>query len=173
MNNVGSHGSLPAALHVMRAIALCGGILLQSGCGRYSDEVIGKVIQSIENADSTAIAEVTLSEHGATVPDVYRVYVGNLSTRQLFPCTLLARSVPDNIEVVEVEGSREHAASATPNNWGGIAVPLAVLHPIRAWKILRRFPWDTRRGWTQRKRPASIASRSFPSIELRLAPAQW
>lgn len=69
--------------------------------------------------------------------------------------------------------SRARSKCDAQANWGGIAVPLAVLHPIQAWKILRRFPWDTRRGWTQRKRPASIASRSFPSIELRLAPAQW
>ncbi len=83
MKTVGNHNRHSTPSRVLRAVPLILVTLCELGCKPHSDEVVGRVTESLRNPDSVAVAEVTLSEHGVTVPDVYRVYVGNLLTGQV------------------------------------------------------------------------------------------
>lgn len=59
---------------------------------------------------------------------------------------LLAKTLADDIEGVEVEGTRDLPPPSTPRVWGGIAAPFwALLHPTQAWRILAPLPPDQAR----------------------------
>lgn len=83
MRTVGNPNRHSSLAHVLRAVPFALVMLCELGCRPHSDEVLGRVTESLRNPDSVAVAQVTLAEHGATVPDVYRVYVGNLLTGQV------------------------------------------------------------------------------------------
>jgi hypothetical protein len=62
-------GFVPAALSVLAA----------AGC-TSDGEVAGDVLESVKSADGSAVAKVAKTGHGATVSDVYRVYLENGET---------------------------------------------------------------------------------------------
>jgi hypothetical protein len=73
-------------------------------------------------------------------PDIRKLYTAEQLNRMLAP------TLKDNIEEVEVEGQRERTEPRSPAVWGGIAAPIwAILNPTQAWRILAPLPPDRAR----------------------------
>ena len=76
-------------------------------------------------------------------PDITTLYTPEQIAR------ILAASVDENIEGVQVEGERGKTIPATPEVWGAIAAPFwALLHPTQAWRIFLPLPPDRARDTT-------------------------
>lgn len=74
-------------------------------------------------------------------PDITKLYTAEQLNR------ILARTLKDDIEEVEVEGRRVPLEPRTPTVWGGVAAPIwAVLHPTQSWRIFAPLPPDQARG---------------------------
>lgn len=74
-------------------------------------------------------------------PDITKLYTAEQLNR------ILARTLKDDIEEVEVEGRRVPVEPRSPTVWGGIAAPIwAILHPTQAWRILAPLPPDQARA---------------------------
>jgi hypothetical protein len=73
-------------------------------------------------------------------PDITKLYTPQELNR------MLASTLKDDIEEVEVEGRRERPEPRSPAVWGGIAAPIwAILNPTQAWRILAPLPADRAR----------------------------
>jgi hypothetical protein len=93
--------------------------------------------ETVSAAPSPAVTPVVAKRLDLRVPKVTEIY-----TEQQI-ATFLARARAEDLDEVEVEGSREPREPVTPNVWGGIAAPLwAVLHPTQAWRIFAPLPPD-------------------------------
>ena len=70
-------------------------------------------------------------------PDIRRL----LTPEQI--AAAIGRARDENIEEVEVEGTRTRPPPATPEVWGGLATPVwALFHPTQAWRIFAPLPPD-------------------------------
>ncbi|MGH8188295.1 MAG: hypothetical protein ACREUC_17185 [Steroidobacteraceae bacterium] len=104
-----------------------------------------EVASAAESA--TAVTETTFKATQPTkrldlrAPDITKLYSAEQLNR------MLARTLKDDIEEVEVEGRRVPLEPRTPAVWGGIAAPIwAILHPTQSWRIFAPLPPDQARG---------------------------
>ena len=105
-------------------------------------------------ADETAAkkpAPATTSESQAKPPrkplDLRPPEITRLFTSEQLN-SILAASLRDDIEGVEVQGERLRMPSATPDVWPAIAAPFwALFHPTEAWRIIAPIPPDQARRY--------------------------
>lgn len=63
---------------------------------------------------------------------------------------ILAASLRDDIEEVQVQGERDRMPTDTPNVWPGIAAPIwALLNPSQSWRIFAPLPPDQTRDFVR------------------------
>lgn len=75
-------------------------------------------------------------------PEITRLFTSEQLNR------ILAASLRDDIEGVEVEGERLRMPSATPDVWPAIAAPFwALFNPTEAWRIIAPIPPDQARRY--------------------------
>lgn len=107
--------------------------------------LLGTTGQAEEQAPTAAPAVVAAKPAPRKPLDLRPPNITHLFTSEQLN-KILAASLRDDIEEVEVEGEREHLPS-TPNVWPGIAAPIwALLNPTQSWRIFAPLPPDQTRG---------------------------
>lgn len=76
-------------------------LCLLVACNRGADKIVGSVLESVNSPDSQLVATLTKSEHGATVSDVYRVYLSRAETDSVVAEVLRA----DRLDSVRIQWS--------------------------------------------------------------------
>lgn len=123
-----------------------------------------------ESAAAQALAPAaSAAEPAPTAPkplDLRAPDVTRLFTREQIH-EVLAASLRENIEEVEVEGERD--IPATPRVWPGIFAPFwALANPTQAWRILAPLPPDQAGGMQYARSDATDAYQLEPAGVIQL-----
>jgi hypothetical protein len=97
--------------------------------------------QPAQKVESAPTAERSVKNLDLRVPNITTLY----TSEQI--ASFLARTRRDDLDEVEVRGTRDRVPTVTPEVWPGIAAPFwALMNPTQAWRIFAPLPPDQTRA---------------------------